>query len=93
MMRSNSAGRSGFSRTAEVGVPIQNGFEDHAGRVATKRQRPVAISYSTAPNENRSVRASSSLPSHLLRRHIGDCAQRRARTGQVLLRVRWSAAL
>ena len=47
---------------------------------------PVTISYSTAPKENRSVRASSSLPARLLRRHVRDRAHRRAWTGQVLLR-------
>ena len=43
-------------------APIQNRLEDQRRGVAAKGQRAVAISYSTAPNENRSVRASSSLP-------------------------------
>ena len=41
---------------------VQNGFENH--RRSCRRgtaSRPVAISYSTAPKENRSLRASSSL--------------------------------
>ena len=53
----------------------------------SKGNAPVAISYRTAPNENRSVRASSSLASHLLRRHVGDSSQRRAGAGQLLFAV------
>ena len=45
---------------------------------------PVAISYNTAPNENRSCACIEFLRSHLLRRHVGDGAERRAGTGQVL---------
>ena len=43
---------------------------------------PVAISYSTAPNENRSVRLSSSLRPRLLRRHVGHRPQRCSPAGQ-----------
>ena len=49
---------------------------------------PVAISYSTTPNENRSVRASSSFAARLLGRHVRHRTERRAGAGQVLFRHR-----
>ena len=53
---------------------------------------PVHISYRTAPKENRSVRASSSLPANLLRRHIGHGAQSAAGTGEMFLEESMVAA-
>ena len=41
---------------------VQYRVKDVARSFPRKRTNPVAISYSTAPKENRSVRASSSLP-------------------------------
>jgi len=41
---------------------MENRIENGRGRISMERQSAVAISYSTVPNENRSVRASSSLP-------------------------------
>ena len=61
MIRSSSEGTSGFRRTG-VGGTIQNRVEDHAEVSPRNGSVPVHISYSTAPNENRSVRASSSFP-------------------------------
>ena len=42
---------------------MQDGIEKSSGRVASKGSVPVAISYKTAPKENKSVRESNSLPS------------------------------
>ncbi len=59
--------------------------------------RPIAISYRTAPKENRSVRASRSSATCLFGRHVGDRADGRAGTGQLFLRqadrgCRWVVA-
>ena len=62
MISSSLGGTSGFSRTGGGRCSIQNGFEDHRRTFPRNGNVPVAISYSTAPKENRSVRASSSLP-------------------------------
>ena len=57
---------------------------------------PAAISYMTAPKENRSVRAIEPLPARLLRGHVGKGANRHPRAGEVLLvdrrRLRLAAA-
>jgi hypothetical protein len=62
VIRSNSTGSPGFKRTGEIGAlcriasnTIREVFPENAGN-------PVAISYTTAPNENRSVRGSNSSP-------------------------------
>jgi hypothetical protein len=62
MMSSSFWGRSGFNRIGEIGSrfiidsKITPEVSPRNGKV------PVAISYRTEPNENRSVRASNSLP-------------------------------
>ena len=60
MMRSSSCGSPGIQPHHGRGRAIQDAVEDQSWAVAAKRLRPVAISYSTTPNENRSVRASTS---------------------------------
>ena len=62
MMRSSSAGRLGFSRTGAVGARFRMASKITAEVLPMKGWRPVAISYITAPKENRSVRVSSSSP-------------------------------
>lgn len=63
MIRSSSAGMSGLRRSGETGVLFS--IESNSAAVVSPRKgsMPVATSYSTAPNEKRSVRPSSSLPS------------------------------
>ena len=61
MILSNSAGRSGFSLTAGVGVPSKMALKITPELSPRNGNAPVAISYSTAPKENKSVRASSFL--------------------------------
>ena len=91
MMRSRSAGRSGFSRTGETGVSSKIALKITGELSPRKGTMPVAISYSTAPKENKSLRASSSFAARLLRRHVGDGADRRTWAGEVLLVERaWS---
>ena len=55
-------GRSGFSRTGGVGSRSRIALKISAEVSPRNGSVPVAISYSTTPKENRSVRASSSLP-------------------------------
>jgi len=62
MIRSSSAGTSGFSRTGATGACSRIALKISAEVSPRKGSVPVHISYRTAPNENRSVRASSSLP-------------------------------
>ena len=95
-MSSSLAGRSGFSRTAGTGVAFQNGIENHSRAFAAERQCP-GRHFVEHRTEREQIRAGVQfLGSHLLRRHVGHRAQRRARTGQVLLahrrRLRRSAA-
>ena len=63
MIRSSSFGSSGFSRRGEVGVLLRIASKIAAEVSPRKGSVPVAISYSTTPSENRSVRRSSVLPS------------------------------
>ena len=51
------------------------------GRVPENARCPVSISYSTAPNENRSERASASCAANLLRRHVAGGAHHIAAIG------------
>ena len=62
MIRSNSGGISGFKRTEATGLRFRIASKITADVSPRKGSEPVVISYSTAPNENKSVRASSSLP-------------------------------
>ena len=62
-MRSSSGGSSGFSLTGAVGTLLRIALKIAADVVPSNGSRPVHISYSTTPKENRSVRASSSSPS------------------------------
>ena len=61
MMSSSSGGTSGFSRTGGTGARFRMASKITPELSPRNGSAPVAISYSTAPNENRSVRASSSL--------------------------------
>lgn len=79
MIRSSSVGISGFSRTGGVGARSRIAWKISADVSPRKGNVPVVISYSTAPNENGSVRASSSFAFALLRRHVGYHAECRAR--------------
>ena len=54
--------------------------------------RPVAISYSTNPSENKSQRPSSIFCAHLLRRHVPHRAHRHSRTGEIRIAVHRRAA-
>src|SRR2546422_603979 len=62
MMRSSSGGRSGLTRMGAVGARFRTESKTTAEVLPLKGTVPVAISYSTAPKENRSVRASKSSP-------------------------------
>jgi predicted GH43/DUF377 family glycosyl hydrolase len=55
-------GTSGFIRTGETGGRSRMALKISADVSPRNGKVPVHISYSTAPNENRSVRASSSFP-------------------------------
>src|SRR6516164_6164759 len=61
MTSSSFGGRSGFSRTGETGTRLRMASKIVAELSPRKGDCPVAISYKTAPKENKSVRASSSL--------------------------------
>src|SRR5437588_2606197 len=52
----------GIQADGSGGYTVEDGVEDRTRRFTAKRQGAGPISYSTAPKENRSVRASSSLP-------------------------------
>jgi hypothetical protein len=60
-IRSSSAGRSGFSRTGGTGARFRIESKITPELSPRNGNVPVAISYKTAPNENKSVRESSSL--------------------------------
>jgi hypothetical protein len=62
MMSSSLGGRSGLSRTGGVGARSRIARKISADVSPRNGSVPVAISYNTAPKENRSVRASSSFP-------------------------------
>src|SRR5207244_2588092 len=62
MIRSSSKGTSGFRRTAVVGSRSRIALKINAEVSPRNGSVPVHISYSTAPKEKRSVRASSSFP-------------------------------
>src|SRR6266487_2285245 len=67
MISSSLAGRSGFRRTGATGLLCK--IESNRFAVVSPRNGclQVAISYKTAPKENKSVRASSSFPKSGLR--------------------------
>jgi len=60
MILSQSGGRSGFRRTAEVGLLSRMAWKITPELSPLKGNTPVAISYKTVPKENKSVRASNS---------------------------------
>src|ERR1700679_3498199 len=60
MMSSSFGGMSGFNRTGGTGARCRIASEISAELSPRKGSVPVVISYSTAPKENKSVRASSS---------------------------------
>jgi hypothetical protein len=62
MILSNSCGNSGFNRTGETGALCRIASKSAAVVCPVNGLAPVAISYITTPDENRSVRASSSSP-------------------------------
>ena len=62
MIRSSSAGTPGFSRTTGTGVWFRIASDTTPVVSPRKGSLPVAISYKTTPNENKSVRASSGFP-------------------------------
>ena len=85
MIRSSSAGTSGFSRTAGTGGRFRIAVEDDS--LVSPRNGIVPgrhlIQHRT---EGEQIGARIQLfRAHLLRRHVGDGAHRRARTGQMLL--------
>src|SRR5207253_3894104 len=88
MMRSSSGGRSGLTRMGAVGGRFRTESKTTSEVLPLKGTVPVAISYSTAPKENRSVRAIQKLTARLLGRHVSDRSQRHARTGEVLGQAR-----
>jgi hypothetical protein len=55
------SGKPGFNRKGVSGARFRIPSEITADVSPRKGKVPVAISYSTAPNENKSVRASNSL--------------------------------
>src|SRR5579863_5604759 len=61
MMRSSSGDRLAFTREGGVGDPRRISWKMTAELSPRKGGVPVDISYNTAPKENRSLRASSSL--------------------------------
>src|SRR5947209_5978442 len=61
MVRSRSAGISGFIRLSGVGALLRIASKMAAVVSPRNGNTPVAVSYRTVPKENRSVRASSSL--------------------------------
>src|SRR6476660_1126508 len=66
---------------------IQDGFEDHTAGVASEWQRSGTHLVQHRPEREQVGASIAFLPSNLLGRHIGNCAQRRTGTGQVLLRA------
>src|SRR6516164_8846634 len=62
MISSNLDGISGLIRTGGTGGRSKIALKTSAEVSPRNGRVPVHISYSTAPNENRSVRASSSFP-------------------------------
>src|SRR5215469_10136269 len=62
MMLSSSAGSSRFQLAAGTGASFRIADRMTPRLSPRNGKRPVAISYRTTPNENRSVRPSSSLP-------------------------------
>ena len=84
MMSSSFGGTSGFNRTGGTGSAVQNGFRDDRRAFATKGQCPRGHLVQHGPKENKSVRASKFLGTHLFRRHVGHRAHSRPRTGQLL---------
>src|SRR5258708_4743730 len=62
MISSNLGGRSGLSRKGRKGGRFRMASKITAEVSPRNGMAPVAISYNTAPNEKRSVRASSSFP-------------------------------
>ena len=63
MILSSSVGRSGFTLGSAVGALFRIASKIPAEESPRNGSVPVAISYSTTPSENRSVRRSSGLPS------------------------------
>ena len=59
-MRSRSAGRSGLSRNGDTGVSSRIALKITGELSPRNGTKPVAISYSTEPKENKSLRPSSS---------------------------------
>src|SRR5580704_16642135 len=67
------------------GRSVQNGFEDHTAGIASKwHGAGTHLVENGAKREQVSARFQF-LATHLLWRHISDSAQRRARTGELLL--------
>ena len=83
MIRSSSGGKSGFSRTAGTGARFKIASEITPGLSPRKGSVPVAISYSTAPNENKSVRASRSFARACSGDMYATVPSVAARTGQM----------
>lgn len=62
MISSNFGGKSGFTRDAGAGSRSRIALKIMPEVFPVKAWRPVAISYSTRPNENKSVRPSNFSP-------------------------------
>src|SRR6185437_7932727 len=85
MMRSNSGGAPGLTREGASGCLFRIASNIVAEVRPANGNAPVTILCSTTPSEKISVRASTSSPRALLRRHVGDCPNRTAWTCQQLL--------
>ena len=87
-MRSSSSGTSGFTETIGGGVRLRIASNTTAAVGPANACRPVAISCSTTPSENRSDLRVQILAARLLGRHVGhgadghpDCRQNLSRDG------------
>ena len=83
MMRSSSAGKSGFSRTGETGGTIQNRIENYCRGIAAERQRPGRHLIENAAKREEVGARVQFFAARLLGRHVRNRADRCARTGQM----------
>ena len=86
IIRSNSAGMSGFSRTAGVGVPSRIALKITA-ELSPRNGKHARRHLVQDRAEGKQIAARVQfLGARLLRRHVGDRAHGRSRTGQMRLR-------
>ena len=84
-MSSSLGGTSGFSRTADVGVPSRMALKMTPELSPRNGSVPVAISYKHCAEGKQIGAGIQFFGSHLFRRHISDGAERSTGAGQVLL--------